>query len=116
MKRRLLPALAAGALALVAGWWIVSDDAEDWPVRETRALSDGWTAQVRGDPRHRWLAMPGQGSDGRGAVTIVAPDGRACGTIRIPIVGDVTLDEEAGTISVGRPAYGAVDKDARGLR
>ncbi len=116
MRPRLAAALTAGLLTLLAGWWVTRDDPTDWPLRETRALSGGWTAQVRADPQIRWLAMPGQGSDGRGAVIFVAPDGRACGTVIIPIVGDVTLDEDADVASVGRPAFGTVDKARCALR
>lgn len=51
------------------------------------------------------VAMPGQGSDRPGRVTIYRKDGTSCGSVEIPLLSSYTLDydEVRQEASVGRP-------------
>lgn len=90
--------LAVGATILaclavvLAGRWLALSSPGSWEVYAVRGLPGGYVAEIRVDPRAGWPAMmPGSSGDRPGAVTVRAPDGRSCGTMRVPMVNDVVV-------------------------
>jgi hypothetical protein len=102
--RRAGRVLAAAALVASSAsvWWLLAPR-EGIEVERFRSPDGRYAVVLTADPRPRPFALPGQGSDRPGAVTLVAADGRRLWTAPVELVsaiGATSVRFHADSVSV----------------